>query len=139
MTLLIIAVQWIHVFFATWWFGSILVSRLTLFPALRRLGPETESAVRGELVRGSNRRWTIVMAGGTVLFGALRGVLGGVLDRLGEPYGITYLASLLIGVAMFSWIAFPLPAALRRDFLSRAYVAGFPVMFTLMILMRFGY
>lgn len=137
MPVLLIALQWLHVFFAIWWFGSILVTRMSLWPALRRLGPETEGAVRREM--GMQRWATPLMSGGTVLLGAVRGAMAGAFDRLSEPYGLTYLAALVIGVVMVIWVNFPLPAPPYTDFWRRACVGLFPLMLTLMILMRFGY
>jgi len=135
---LLIVVQWLHVFFAIWWFGAVLVSRLQTWPALRRLGPEFEATFREEQRRGGGRRFTLLFAGGTIFFGILRGVIGGAFERLGEPYGVTYLIALAIGLWMFSWITLPWPAWTRTDFMDKVWFGAFPTILTLMILMRFG-
>jgi uncharacterized membrane protein len=128
-------VHWLHVLFGVYWFGTILFSRLVLFPALRRM-PEHEGAVRQALVEGPARRLTLVAATGTVFLGILRGAMTGVFSDLTSAYGLTYLASLVIGLAMWSFIVLGFP---KGPTWGRLYVAGFPVMFTLMVAMRFGY
>jgi hypothetical protein len=135
---LLIVVHWLHVFFSVWWFGAVIVSRLQTWPALRRLGPEFDARFREEQVRGGGRRFTLLFAGGTIFFGILRGALGGAFERLNEPYGITYLAALVIGLWMLSWITLPWPSWTKTAFMDKVWVAAFPLIFTLMILMRFG-
>ena len=131
----IAAVHWIHVFLGIFWFGTILYSRLILFPAFRTLPKETETAVRRAMVSGNARRYTYVFAFGTVIFGVIRGALTGVFSQLDTAYGITYLAALVIGVAM---LLFNFAPGVSHPIFRKLYVAGFPVMFTLMVLMRFG-
>ncbi|TMC55235.1 MAG: hypothetical protein E6J19_13505 [Chloroflexi bacterium] len=137
MLLLVTAiVQWLHVIFAIYWFGTILFTRMVLFPTLRRI-PEHETAVRTEMVVGPARRLTIIASTGTVALGILRGALTGVWSDLATPYGITYLGALVIGLLMVSYITIGWPNG--RPVYGKLYVAGFPVMFTLMVAMRFGY
>ena len=131
----IAAVHWIHVFLGIFWFGTILYSRLILFPAFRTLPKETETAVRRAMVSGNARRYTYVFAFGTVIFGVIRGAIIGVFSQLDTAYGITYLAALVIGVAM---LMFNFAPGFSHPIFRKLYVAGFPVMFTLMVLMRFG-
>jgi hypothetical protein len=131
------AVHWLHVFFGVFWFGTILYTRLVLFPSLATLPKEQEGAVREAMLRGRGRQFTMLFAYGTVGFGILRGAMTGVFGQLGTPYGITYLAALAIGVAMVVYLFAPLP--FRHPLLPKLYVWAFPLMFTLMVLMRFGY
>lgn len=136
MELIAIAiVHWLHVIFGLYWFGTILFTRLVLFPSLARI-PEHEPAVRKALVEGPARRLTIVAATGTVGLGILRGVMSGALSDLSSPYGLTFVAALLIGLLMLSFITIGFP---KGPVWGKLYVAGFPVMFTLMVAMRFGY
>ena len=136
MDLLVVGiVHWIHVFLGIFWFGTILYSRLILFPAFRTLPKETEAAVRRAMVSGNARNYTYVFAFGTVIFGIIRGAMTGVFSQLDTAYGITYLAALFIGVAM---LAFNFAPGFGHPIFRTLYVAGFPVMFTLMVLMRFG-
>jgi uncharacterized membrane protein len=129
-------VQWLHVIFAVYWFGTILFTRMVLFPALRQI-PEHEAAVRKQLVVGPSRRLTQIASTGTVVLGIIRGSMTGVWDNLGSAYGVTYLTALVIGTLMMSYVAFGWPP--DRPLYQKLYVAGFPVMFTLMVAMRFGY
>ena len=135
---LLFVLQWLHVFLAVWWFGSIIVTRVTLWPALRRLGPETDQDVRRAMGQVEPRwiHWATTI--GTVALGIIRGAYAGALGRLDEPYGITYLAAGALGIAMISWLHLPLPPGFYTLTMRRIYVACFPTMFTLMILMRMG-
>ena len=137
-TAVLFVLQWLHVFLAVWWFGSILVTRITLWPALRTLGPDVDRDVRramGEV----GPRWTHNLNTiGTVVLGIVRGAYGGALGRLDEPYGITYLAAAALGIAMIGWLHLPFPESFYSLTMRRIYVACFPAMFTLMILMRIG-
>ena len=65
----------------------------------------------------------------------IRGAIGGVFGELGTAYGITYLVALAIGVFMLALNFSPI---FRAPIWRNVYVAGFPVIFTLMVLMRFG-
>jgi uncharacterized membrane protein len=131
----LIALQWLHVIFAVFWFGSQMYATLVLWPEMRKLPSEHDQSLLANLRRGRARRFTITVAVGTVALGIIRGIAGGVLDRLATPYGITYLASLAIGLYMIGSI-------LTRSYGGRApswaFNASFGVVFTLMILMRFG-
>ena len=126
-------IHWIHVGFSVFWMGTVLHSRMVVFPGLRKLPSEYEPAVRRSTF---DRRRTLTAAWGAVGFGILRGVLGGALSEPGSVYGLTFLASLVIGAAMAAWLSGPWP---KRGVGDRLYVAGFPVIFTLMVAMRFGY
>jgi hypothetical protein len=76
------------------------------------------------------------LATGTVGLGILRGVVIGVHERLDTAYGLTYLAALVIGLAMLVWLLVPW---LKQPIFGKLYVAGFPLMFSLMVAMRFGW
>jgi hypothetical protein len=62
--------------------------------------------------------------------------MNGAFSRLDTAYGVTYLISLVIGVVMVVYLFAPLPW--RHPVMPTLYVWAFPVMFTLMVLMRFG-
>lgn len=137
-TAVLFVLQWLHVFLAVWWFGNILVTRISLFPAYKILGPQIEQDVRRAMVQ-VEPRWThYTTTIGTVALGIIRGAYGGALGRLDEPYGWTYLAAGALGIAMISWLHLPLPERFYNLTMRRIYVACFPTMFTLMILMRIG-
>jgi len=128
-------VHWVHVFLGIFWFGTILYTRLVLFPAFKTLPAEISTAARRSMVSGNARNWTYLFSYGTVVMGVIRGAMAGVFGQLATAYGLTYLAALGIGVAM---LAFNFSPWFRAPIFRTLYVAGFPVMFTLMVLMRFG-
>jgi uncharacterized membrane protein len=128
--------HWVHVFLGIFWFGTILYSRLVLFPAYKTLPPDTTAAVRQAMVSGNARRYTYLFSYGTVIMGVIRGAMTGVFAQLDTPYGVTYLAALVVGVAM---LAFNFAPGFGHPIFRKLYVGGFPVMLTLMVLMRFGY
>jgi hypothetical protein len=68
-TITLAVVQWLHVILAVYWFGTILITRMVLFPALGEI-PEHEAAVRKQLVVGPARRLTVIAATGTVALGS---------------------------------------------------------------------
>lgn len=128
-------VHWLHVAFGIFWAGSIAFTRVTLFPALATLPKDQEAAARGSLLTGNARQITLITAGGTVLTGILRGLMTGVLDRLNTSYGWIYIISGVLAILMF---VFLLDWSPKPAFLRHVYIAAFPVIFTLMVLMRFG-
>ncbi len=130
------AIHWIHVFLGIFWFGTILYSRLVLGPVYRTLPEDVVSVIRRQMVTGNARRWTYTFSYGTVIFGIIRGAATGVFAQLDTAYGITYLAALVIGVLMLALNFSPFfPQPIWR----KAYVAGFPVRFTLMVPVRFRF
>jgi uncharacterized membrane protein len=132
--LIVVLIHWVHVFFGVFWFGTILYTRLVLFPALRTLPDDQYQAARRAMVSGNARRWTYTFGFGTVIFGILRGLVIGVFSRLDTAYGATYLVALVLGVFMLVINFGPW----SHPWFPKLFVASFPVMFTLMVLMRFG-
>lgn len=130
-------VHWVHVFLGIFWFGTVLYTRLVLFPSLKSLPSGTDRTVREALLSGRSRAYTMLFAYGTVTLGIIRGAITGVFTQLDTLYARTYLAALTLGVIMVVYLFAPLP--FRHPILPKLYVAAFPVMFTLMVLMRFGY
>jgi hypothetical protein len=133
---LIIALQFLHVLFGIFWFGSQMYFDLTIKPHIATLPDGVREEFSNGLGTGLARRITVITATGTVLLGALRGIAGGVLDVLGTAYGLTWLAAFAIGTVMMLSIW-------TRGFGGRirtpVWYALFLVMFSLMIAMRFGY
>jgi hypothetical protein len=136
MTALLVALQWLHVLFATAWLGSQIYLDTTVHRAVNNLPPEPRAAVSADLGTGRARRITLAIVTGTILFGFLRGALGGVFSELSTLYGVTWLLALALGTFMML-------SVWTRGFRGRvrnpAWNALFVVQFTLMILMRFGY
>jgi uncharacterized membrane protein len=133
-TVVLVLLQWLHVICAIWWFGSLLYSRFAIYPRMRAAGGDLEATVRTAMTSGRARLTTFAVAVGTVTLGAVRGVVGGALNDPTSSYGLTYLASLTIGVSMVAYLL----SGVDHPILNRLYVIAFPVIFTLMILMRFG-
>ena len=133
---MVIVLQWLHVLFGVFWFGSQMYLDLIIKPQVAKLPDGVREEFSSRLGTGLARRITVITATGTVLLGALRGIAGGVLGILGTAYGLTWLAAFAIGLVMVASIW-------TRGFGGRVrtpvWYALFLVMFTLMIAMRFGY
>lgn len=133
---MIIVLQYLHVLFGIFWFGSQMYFELTVRPAAAALDPTARAEFDRRTGTGRARRITVFVATATVALGAIRGIAGGVLDQLTTLYGMTWLAAFAIG-------AFMMLSVWTRGFGGR--VTGIPwnglffVIFSLMIAMRFGY
>jgi uncharacterized membrane protein len=157
-TPLIIAVQWLHVLLGIFWFGSTLYVDVILVPTLMGLPLEKQQEVTGRLAQRSSQI-LLPVAALVVALGFLRGTVFGrlhsVADVFGSAYGRTWLVALLTGVALLGWSFIVLKRALdrlnvaqgpeqfaaglqRAKGLTLAELAFFAVIFTCMILMRFG-
>jgi uncharacterized membrane protein len=164
----LIVIQWLHVLLGIFWFGSTLYLDFVVIPAVMTLPLEQQRSVSKPLTMFSERviipAGILVILLGLVrgtIFGPVRS-----LDFLfGTAYGITFLIALLAALATFAWGQLVLTrAAQRLDTLPLAEVMqtdekvalafaaqvqrvkllallellGFFVIFTCMILMRFG-
>jgi uncharacterized membrane protein len=161
---LIVVVQWLHVFSGIFWFGSRLVVTFILLPTMRRVPQAKQQAFLGELIRHFVRVEPILGLA-TVVLGFLRGTVFGQVIGLnvafGTTYGLTWTAALVLGIAIAilgglvgsnfvklqavpiaddgsSQMAFDRQLAKTQRY-SRLSLALFLVIFTCMILMRFGY
>ena len=168
MDWVVFVVQWLHVLSAIMWFGGTLYQNLVALPAILRLPPgERQIEAAGNLVELSGRV-VRPAAYATVVLGILRGTVFGQirsLDALTTAYGVTWLVALIVTISIIVYVeAFLAPrgAVLIRDvegatggpgggptpafseevrrvtFLGMLELAGFLVVFTCMILMRFG-
>jgi hypothetical protein len=145
------------------WFGSALYVDVVLIPAISHLSLEKQREVGAALgVRGT--AVFRVVAPLIILLGFLRGTVFGPiksLDVLATPYGITWLVALVVTIALYRWglttyaralealATVPLApdgsatpevvaAADRVKRLAVLELVFFFVIFTCMILMRFG-
>src|SRR5262245_30647226 len=150
------AVQWLHVLLGITWFGYSIAMYFLIVPPLMS---QPESQLRDTYHRlGERGARVFPIVGSLVLIlGIIRGTLFGPIQSLDliftTAYGITWLVALLATLALFANGARnigPSFAALRDspDFAAgfervRNYVrvdlALFGLVFTCMILMRFGY
>jgi len=160
-----VIVQWLHVFFGIFWFGSTLYADLILVPAVMSL----PVARQREVVAPIGSRSVKVLepvAGLVILLGFLRGTVFGQirsLEALMTVYGVTSLVALVAAIALFYWAFRVLPPAIERmnaipldaeaneasndafaaalsrvKRISLLELVGFLIIFTCMILMRFG-
>ncbi len=150
-------VQWLHVGLGVLWFGTVLYNATILIPAISRL-PLGEQGFK--VIRP--------VAGAVILLGLIRGTLFGPiksLDMLTSAYGITWLVGLAFAIGAYVWAERMVgPALARMNAIPEAEALGpdgaptpalesavgvvkrnavlelgfFAVIFTCMILMRFG-
>jgi len=155
MLVALIVLQWLHVFTAIFWFGSVLFVDFILIPTVQGLDGPVRGAVMGPLGHRIEKFLTpIGMA--VVTLGLLRGIAGGAFGGLGMAYEVTFIASLVLGIVIVVYglrLLRPLAQAVGRTppgpeqdalvarlkTLTIAELGMFLVIITLMILMRFGY
>jgi uncharacterized membrane protein len=150
-----IVLQWLHVLGGIFWFGSAMMTDFVLVPMLKAVPIEARQAW---LKVFASRYGRIVgpVGGFTILFGILRGAFGGVFSVIGSAYGLSWIAAIVVGVAV-AGIGGALigptaekmavakgdeemvPLFKRITGYGRIEVAGFLILFSLMIAMRFGY
>jgi uncharacterized membrane protein len=161
-------VQWLHVLLAITWFGAALTTNLIFIPAITRLPLDRQREIAGPYGQVASRILNMV-APTVIVLGIIRGTVFGPirsLDALTTAYGITWLVALVAALATWAWARFriepalakmnaiPVEAALLPDgsvspemdgAIATAKrnavleLIGFFVVFTCMILMRFGY
>jgi len=160
-------VQWLHVLMGITWFGSAITINFIVIPAMARLPLDRQREFGmhlGERADYVLRRAAMAV----IVLGILRGTVWGQIrsvDALTTQYGITWLVALIAGLATLTWgirfvgagifrmNAIPVDQALNPDGSPTPAVAaafatvkrnglleliGFFVIFTCMILMRFG-
>jgi hypothetical protein len=160
--------QWLHVLLGITWFGSAITGNIVFIPALMKLPLDRQREVGGSYGEQASKVIPIA-AMGVILLGIIRGTVFGQiksLDALTTTYGLTWLVALIAASATFAWgkwaiepaiarmNAIPASEAFQPDgapslAMTRAVDAvkrvaalellGFFVVFTCMILMRFGY
>jgi uncharacterized membrane protein len=160
-------VQWLHVLLGVVWFGTVLYNAAILIPALTGL-PLIRQREVGEAIGRQAFKVITPVATAVIVLGFLRGTIFGQiksLDAVTTTYGITWLVGLAFAIGAFFWAeriigpalasmnAIPaqeavgpdgrptarLDAALSRVKLVSVLELGFfLVIFTCMILMRFG-
>jgi uncharacterized membrane protein len=160
-------IQWLHVLAGITWFGAVIYADFILIPALTTLPVDQQRAAGGAIAIQANKV-IIPAAVAVIVLGILRGTVFGSIrsvDALLTTYGITWLVALVVSIATLYWGYRVLGAALERlnafdparanlpdgtpnpdftaivDDIKRK--AGlellfFLVIFTCMILMRFG-
>jgi hypothetical protein len=157
-------VQWLHVLLGIVWFGYSLALAIFFIPAINRLPITTQRQIGAALAEHATPIIDVV-APAIVILGFIRGTLLGPINSVGEvfttAYGITWLVALVTAIAVFLWGRIVIVGAVGRlaaapltaeggptpeldAALARAKrvtvleLLGFLVIFTCMILMRFG-
>jgi uncharacterized membrane protein len=157
-------VQWTHVLLGILWFGYSLALAVFVIPAISRLSIQTQQQIGAALGERAEPILDVVVPTILVL-GVIRGTLLGPIDSVDDvfttAYGLTWLVALVTIVILYLWGRFVIIRAVSRlatapltaeggptpeldEALARVKqltvleLAGFFVIFTCMILMRFG-
>jgi uncharacterized membrane protein len=164
MNWLTFGVQWLHMILGILWFGYSLSLAVIIIPAINRLALTRQREIGEYLGERGESVFTVV--GPTVIaLGFIRGTwlgpLHSVSDVLGSAYGLTWLVALFAATATFLWGRLVISAALnamnrvpltpdgtatpellaatdRVKLVVVLELVGFVVVFTCMVLMRFG-
>src|SRR6266545_1702995 len=111
-----VTVQWLHIFFGTFWFGGTLFANFVMIPAITSLPMEGQRPIIDAIAR-QGKRVIPLMAGGAIVLGFLRGtVFGSIrdLNALSTTYGIEWLVGLVAAAATFAWGQWVLSPAAER-------------------------
>lgn len=164
MNWITVGVQWLHVLLGIVWFGNALVVAAILIPSLNPLPIPIQRDVGSRYGERATRLFDVVVPL-VIILGVVRGTFLGPIKDLGDvlttPYGITWLVALVAAILTFLWGKIAINGAVRAmndaplradgtatDELEAATarvklvvvleLLGFLVIFTCMILMRFG-
>lgn len=156
--------QWLHILLGIPWFGNSLALVAITIPAINRLPIQAQRDI-GEHLGARAERVFNVVAPSVIILGVIRGTFLGPIKSLetliGTAYGVTWLVALLAAVLTFYWGRIfisgavramnlapinadgsPTPALVaatdRVKLVASLELIGFLVIFTSMILMRFG-
>ncbi len=164
MDWVVVGAQWLHVLLGIIWFGNSLVVAAILIPSLSRLPIPMQRQVGAQYGEQATSVFDVLVPA-VIVLGVIRGTLlgpiKGVGDAFGSSYGITWLVALVAAIATFLWGRIVINGAIQRmnaaplnaDGTATAQLegetarvklvvvlelVGFLVIFTCMILMRFG-
>lgn len=164
MDWVVVVVQWLHVLLGILWFGNALVLDVIVIPAINRLPIVTQREVSSYIGSRATPIFHVVVPL-IIVLGFVRGtILGPIKDvdvLLGTAYGLTWLLALTVTVATYLFGLLVIIPALRAmdaapvnadgtatveleaatnrvKRLVSLELLGFLVIFTCMILMRFG-
>jgi uncharacterized membrane protein len=160
-------VQWLHVLLGIIWFGTVLYNALILIPAIATM-PLGRQRELGRVLGPQAEKVITPVAMAVIALGVVRGTLFGPIKGpadLATAYGITWLVALAFAIGAYFWGGRVVGAALERmnavpeaeatdregkptprlaatvEDVKRKMVLElgfFAVIFTCMILMRFG-
>jgi uncharacterized membrane protein len=149
---MLFALTFVHILFATLWFGGVVFLNAVVIPAAMKLAPAGQKEIGSHLGQQADR-FLVPVATLTIIFGVLRGIVAGPItgSTLASSYGITWLCALLVAVWLWWWGTFVIGGIAKRiNTASPAEIAslvqrirlftmfellGFAAVFTAMILM----
>jgi uncharacterized membrane protein len=164
MEWVVVVVQWLHVLLGIFWFGNALVLDVIVIPAINRLPILRQREISSYIGSRATPIFHIVVPS-IIALGFIRGTLLGPIKTvnflLGSAYGLTWLTALSVTILTYLFGLFVIIPALRRmdgapvdpdgsptpeltaaitsvKRLVSLELVGFIVIFTCMILMRFG-
>jgi uncharacterized membrane protein len=164
MDWVVFGAQWLHILLGILWFGNSLALATITIPAINRLPILAQREIGTHLNSRAQRVFEIV-APSVIVLGFIRGTFLGPIKNLealfGTAYGLTWLIALIAAVLTYLWGRFAIGGGIRAMDLTpinadgtaspeleaatdRVKVivvlelVGFLVIFTCMILMRFG-
>ncbi len=150
------AVQWLHVLLGILWFGYTLSVYFLIAPPLATMPEATVREIFGRLGAAGQRVFPVVGIL-VLLLGIVRGTLVGPIKSIEAAfttaYGLTWLVALVVTIGLFANGARNMGPAFEAIKESPEYGAAiarlrtvtridlvlFFIIFTCMILMRFGY
>lgn len=164
MNWVVFGAQWLHILLGILWFGNSLVIAAIVIPAINRLPILTQREIGALLGERATRVFDVVVPA-VIVLGFVRGTFLGPIKDLdgvfGTAYGITWFVALIAAILTFLWGKIAINGAVRTMNLSPLNpdgtataeleaatdrvklvavleLVGFLVIFTCMILMRFG-
>ncbi|HUQ43964.1 MAG TPA: hypothetical protein VM451_06075 [Candidatus Limnocylindria bacterium] len=167
MNWVVAGVQWLHVLLGITWFGAALYNALILVPSITPMSLGEQRRI-GRAIGARAFTVLRPVALAVITLGVLRGTVFGPIKDLAQltsPYGLTWLVALVFAIGAYFWAervigpaldrmnAIPEAAALDSDGRPSAELEAavanvkrksilelgfFFVIFTCMILMRFG-
>lgn len=164
MEFVVVVVQWLHVLLGILWFGNALTLDVIVIPAINRLPIVAQREISSHIGSRATPIFHVVVPL-IIVLGFIRGTFLGPIKSvdvlLASAYGLTWLTALGVTIVTYLFGLFVIVPALRRmdraplnpDGSATAELAsatdrvkrlvglellGFLVIFTCMILMRFG-
>ena len=164
MDWVVVVVQWLHVLLGILWLGNALVLDVIVIPAINRLPIVAQREISSSIGARATPIFQVVVPL-IVVLGVIRGTLLGPIKSIdflfGTPYGLTWLTALSATILTYLFGQFVIVPSLRAMDLVPAgadgtatpalaaatnrvkrlvglELIGFLVIFTCMILMRFG-
>ena len=164
MDWIVFGAQWLHILLGILWFGSSLTLAAIIIPAINRLPILAQREIGAHIGEQAKRVFDVV-GPSVIVLGFVRGTLLGPIKSLdallGTAYGVTWLVALVVAILTLLWgrvvitggvramnlapvnaDGTPTPelevATNRVKLLASLELIGFVVIFTCMILMRFG-